>query len=123
MPQVRHVAIVDDDVATRKALARLLRAHGLDSRTYASGPDFLKALPFEAPDCLITDVNMPEMTGLELQGELAHRGLHIPTVVITGFDLDGVRDKCVALGAVAYLRKPVEGETLIAAINSSLGPK
>jgi|SRR5215831_20264951 len=123
MPQVRHVAIVDDDAALRKALASLLRAHGVDSRTYASGPDFLKALPVGAPGCLITDVNMPEMTGPELQGELARRGLRIPTVVITGHDDMSMCLKCLGLGAVAYLWKPVNSDTLIASINSSLRPQ
>jgi len=118
-----HVAIVDDDEATRQALANLLRAHRIDTQTYASGRDFLEALTVGVPVCLITDVNMPEMTGLELQAELARRGLRIPTVVITGCDDNGYRDKCRALGALAYLLKPVQGGKLIAAISSSLGRK
>ena len=123
MPQARYVAIVDDDAAVRKGLASLLRAHGVDTRTYASGRDFLKALPLGVPGCLIADVNMPGMTGLELQAELARRGLRIPTIVITACDDNTYRDKCHALGAAAYIRKPVDSDTLIAAINSSLGPK
>jgi len=120
MPQDRYVAIVDDDEAVRNSLARLLRAHGVDTRTYASGREFLSSLPFGEPGCLIADVNMPEMSGLELQDELARRGFRIPTVVITGFDDSRVRDKCRDLGAIAYLRKPVEGDMLIAAIKSCL---
>ena len=119
--QAGYVAIVDDDAGVRKGLANLLRAHGVDARMYASGRDFLKTLPSGVPACLIVDVNMPEMTGLELQGELARRSLRIPTVVITGYDQEGVRDKCRAFGAVAYLRKPMDSDALIAAINSSLG--
>lgn len=121
--QARYVAIVDDDAAVRKGLAILLRAHGVDARMYASGRDFLETLPSGVPACLIVDVNMPEMTGLELQGELARRSLRIPTVVITGDDQEGVRDKCRACGAVAYFRKPMDSDALIAAINSSLGSK
>ena len=116
--QPRYVAIVDDDPAVRRALARLLSAHGVDARTYASSQDFLKALSFEAPCCLISDINMPEMTGLELQDELARHGHSIPTIVITGYDDASLRDKCRAFGAVAYLRKPVESALLIDAINS-----
>jgi len=123
MPQARYVAIVDDDNAVRKALATLLRAYGIETQAYASGDEFLKALSSGTPGFLITDVNMPEMTGPELQGELARRGLRIPTVVITAYDDKSLRDKCHALGAVAYLRKPVEADALIAAINSSLEPK
>ena len=122
-PPPIYVAIVDDTAVVRNALARLLRAHGVDARTYPSGRDFLEALPFGAPRCLIADVNMPVMTGLELLDELARRGLRIPTIVITGYDDKSVRDKCRAFGAVAYLRKPVDGHTLIAAINSYLAPK
>ena len=123
MRQVRYVAIVDDDAAIRKGLANLLRAHGVDTRTFASGPDFLKALPLGVPGCLVADVNMPEMTGLELQAELARRGFRIPTVMITAGDDKSYRDKCRALGALACLRKPIESDTLIAAINSSLEPR
>ncbi len=121
--QPRYVAIVDDDAAVRNGIARLLRAHGLDARTYASGQDFIEALPSGVPGCLITDVNMPDMTGLELQDELTRRSLRIPTVVITGYDDNSVREKCSALGAVAYLRKPVKCDALMATIISSLKPK
>src|SRR5262249_51094093 len=110
MLQARDVAIVDDDAAVRKAFARLLRAHEVAVRTYASGQDLLGALRFGVPGCLIADVNMPEMTGVELQDELARRGLRIPTVVITGYDDKSLRDKFRALGAIAYLRKPVESD-------------
>jgi two-component system response regulator FixJ len=123
MSHARYVAIVDDDAAVRKGIARLLRAHGVESRTYASGRGLLDALPSETPDCVIADVNMPEMTGFELQSELARRGLRIPTVVITGVDDESHSETCSALGAVAYLRKPVEGHTLIAAIMPYLRPK
>src|SRR5262249_10626075 len=120
MLQARYVAILDDDAAVRKAFARLLRAHGADVRTYASGQEFLAGLRFGVRGCLIADVNMREMTGVELQDELARRGLRIPAVVITGYDDKSLRDKFRALGAVAYLRKPVESDTLVAAINSCL---
>jgi len=123
MPQDRYVAIVDDDEAVRNGFARLLRAHGVDTRTYPSGREFLSSLSFGEPGCLIADVNMPEMTGLELQDELSRRGFRIPTVVITGFDNSSVRDKCRDLGAIAYLRKPVGGDMLIAAVRSCLPPK
>jgi FixJ family two-component response regulator len=123
MSQARYVAIVDDDAAVRNGIARLLRAHGVESRTYDSGRRLLDALPLGTPDCLIADVHMPEMTGFELQSELARRGHHIPTVVITGVDDRSHPEKCRALGAVAYLRKPVESQTLIAAIMPYLRPE
>jgi len=116
--QARYVAIVDDDEFVRTGLAALLRAYGFETRAYASGPDFLKALPFAVPDCLIVDVDMPGMTGLDLQRELLRRGLHIATVVMTGSDDKATRDTCRALGAIACLRKPLQGDTLLATINS-----
>jgi FixJ family two-component response regulator len=121
--QATYVAIVDDDAAVRDALARLLGAHRINTRTFASGRDFLEALPFGVPGCLILDVNMPGMTGIELQDALACRGLRIRTVVITACDDESVRDKCRALGAVAYLRKPLESDVLIGAIKSRLQPE
>src|SRR6516165_9482441 len=84
MQQSGYVAIVDDDASTRKALARLLRVHGINSRSYPSARIFLEGLSSGMPVCLIVDVNMPEMTGIELQRELLDRGIRIPTIVITG---------------------------------------
>jgi FixJ family two-component response regulator len=70
MQRSGNVAIVDDDASMREALARLLRIHGINSRRYPSARVFLESLASGMPDCLIVDVNMPEMTGIELQGEL-----------------------------------------------------
>ena len=114
----KYVAIVDDDERVRKGLAALMRAHGIETRTFASGADFLKALPFGAPSCLIADVNMPEMNGLELQRELVRRGHRIATVVMTGNYDKSIRDRCRALGAIACLPKPVESDTLLATLKS-----
>ena len=77
-----HVVVVDDDASLRQALARLLAMHKIDCRTYPSARAFLTALPSAMPDCLIVDVNMPEITGLDLQRELLKLGVHIPTIVI-----------------------------------------
>jgi len=95
-----HVAIVDDDASTRAALAQLLAAHKIDCRTYPLARAFLAALPSAMPFCLIVDVNMPEMTGLDLQRELLQLGIHIPTIVITAVE-------------------PLTREELMAAINSA----
>ena len=70
MQRSGYVAIVDDDAPLREALARLLRIQGINSRSYPSARVFLEGLASGMPDCLIVDVNMPEMTGIELQGEL-----------------------------------------------------
>ena len=117
-----YIAIVDDDAPLREALARLLRAHGIKSRSYPSARTFLKALPSDMPDCLIVDINMPDMTGLELQRELLNLGIHIPTIVITGVDEENIAAAAASLGAL-FLPKPVAREALMAAIDWAVKKK
>lgn len=112
----RSIAIVDDDPAVLKALARLLSTRSLLARTYPSGPQFLATLSEGLPDCLIADLQMPEMTGLELQQNLISRGVHIPTIIITAHDEAGTRERCQSAGAVAYLSKPIQDTSLFDAI-------
>ncbi|MBR0881979.1 FixJ family two-component response regulator [Bradyrhizobium japonicum] len=117
----RWIAIVDDDPSVLKALSRLLRTRAIDTRTYESARDFLNALPEEPtgtwPECLILDLQMPEMNGLELQRHLNRSGIQIPTIVITAHSEDDMRELCMTAGADAYLLKPLEDLSLIAAIN------
>lgn len=116
-----YVAIVDDDAGVRKALTRLLRACSINSRSYASPQEFLDSLATGMPECLIVDMHMPKMTGLELQGEMARAGVRIPTIVVTGHNETGYREQCKAAGATAYLLKPLDHNMLLAAINSAIG--
>jgi FixJ family two-component response regulator len=119
-PVPQHdVAIVDDDASMRAALARLLRVHGINSRKYPSALAFLEALPSGMPDCLIVDVNMPGMSGIELQRALLNGGIRVPTIVITGRDDKGIAATAASLGAVAFLLKPVPQDALIAAVHST----
>jgi FixJ family two-component response regulator len=111
------IAIVDDDPSVLKALARLLGTRSFKTRTYASAADFLVALADGSPECLIVDLQMPEKTGLELQHHLAHNGLQIPTIVITAHDEPDALRRCVAAGAVAFLAKPLQEASLLAAID------
>jgi len=112
-----YLALVDDDASAREALADMLRACGIACRTFESAVEFLTALPASPPDCLIVDLEMPGLNGLELQRELSRRGFHIRTVVITGRDSESYREQCRELGAAAYLVKPVGREALMAAIS------
>jgi FixJ family two-component response regulator len=114
------VAIVDDDLAVRKGLARLLGASAIRARSFASAREFLDSLPAEVPECLIVDLQMPEMTGLELQGELTRLGARIPTIVITAHNELGLRERCLAAGAAAYLIKPLDGTQLLSSIDSAV---
>jgi FixJ family two-component response regulator len=112
----RFVAIVDDDPSVLKALARLLRTRAFVPKTYLSGPQFLASLVDGTPDCLIVDLQMPEMTALDLQHDLARKGVKIPTIIITAHDEVGMRERCKSAGAIAYLSKPVQAARLFAAI-------
>jgi FixJ family two-component response regulator len=117
----RHrIAIVDDDHSVRKALQRLLRSINLDADAYGSGREFLASLADATPDCLVLDLQMPEMNGLELQQHLAENGIRLPVVVITGHDEPGMRAQCMAAGASTYLRKPLDDKVLLAAISTAI---
>jgi FixJ family two-component response regulator len=119
------IAIVDDDASVCRAMKRLVRSLGMNAETFASGQEFvdcLEAMPSFHPDCAILDVQMPGMSGLELQEWLAHSQRPFPVLFITAHDEVGVRERALAMGAVAFLRKPFNDElfakTLRAALNT-----
>jgi FixJ family two-component response regulator len=112
------IAIVDDDPSVLKALKRLLNTRSLSAKTYQSGPQFLTSLDEEVPNCLIIDVHMPYMPGLEVQRHLLRRGLQIPTIFFTAQDDAATRERCEAMGAVAFLAKPIPADVLFAAIDA-----
>jgi FixJ family two-component response regulator len=113
------IAIVDDDPSVLKALARLLSARAFQIRTYTSARAFLSALPDGVPECLIVDLQMPDMTGLELQRHLMRNGIRIPTIVITAHNEAGARERCESAGAAAFLAKPLQDTSLLAAIDDA----
>ena len=116
------VAVVDDDASYRTALRRVLTAHGLSLSTFASGPQlFASILAGDRPDCLILDVQMPEMTGLDVQAWLRDRGFNIPAIMLTGRTDEQTEARSKALGAAAYLSKPMDARALIDAIDFALG--
>jgi FixJ family two-component response regulator len=118
-----RVAVVDDDKSVRKALQRLLRASDLDADTFASAQDFLASLSHATPpDCLVLDLQMPGVSGLDLQRQIGRAGLRLPIVVITAHDEPGMQARCLAAGASAYLRKPLEAGKLLAAIEAAINP-
>jgi FixJ family two-component response regulator len=113
------IAIVDDDPSVLKALARLLSARAFQIRTYASAREFLSALPDGLPECLIVDLQMPDMTGLELQRHLTRNGIRIPTIVVTAHNEAGARERCESAGAAAFLAKPLQDTSLLDAIDGA----
>ena len=119
----RRIAVVDDDESVRKALQRLLRASDMDADTFGSAEDFRASLPHAIlPDCLVLDLQIPETSGLDLQRQVVRAGLELPIVVITGHDQPGMQARCLAAGASAYLRKPLEAGKLLAAIEAAIDP-
>ena len=116
----RNIAIVDDDESVRRAMARLIGVHSFQVQTYASGHEFLDSLKISVPNCLIVDLTMNDMTGLELLHSLAGMGLRIPTIVVTAVDEPGMRHRCKLAGAIAFLVKPVMGDPLLDAIKTAM---
>jgi FixJ family two-component response regulator len=102
-------------------LSRLLRAHGFRAQTYASGEEFLVALPAGLPRCLIVDLQMPEMNGLELQHHLISNGIKIPTILITAHADATLPEPSDERSHVASLRKPLQEEALFSAIERAIG--
>jgi FixJ family two-component response regulator len=114
-----RIAIVDDNASVRKALMRLLQASSYTVDTYESAGEFLASLNQRIPDCLIVDLQMPTTDGLELRISLTRAGIGIPTIMITGYDEPGSRERCSAAGAAAYLLKPIQKTELIAMIKAA----
>jgi FixJ family two-component response regulator len=116
----RWIAIVDDDPSVLNALARLLRTRGLMARTFTSAQAFLTALSDDLPECLIVDLQMPGMDGLELQRHLTLSKVRIPTIVITAHSEADARDRATSAGAFAFLTKPLQDTFLLAAIDGAI---
>ena len=118
-----HVAVVDDEEPTRKALMRLMRSAGLGGETFGSGAEFLKSIERRLPDCVVLDLHMPHMNGFTVQTQLARRCAALPVIIITGHDLPHARQRAMAGGASAFLRKPVHARTLLDAISAATSTK
>ncbi len=122
MPSVPTIAIVDDDEGVRSALASLVRSLGYGVRTYGSGVAFLQETGAK-PDCMIADVQMPVMTGDQLQQELIAGGHDFPIIFMTAFPSEAVRHRVMAAGAFCYLSKPTDGDTIIRCLENALADR
>jgi len=122
MPGVPLIAIVDDDDALRTSLDDLLRSLGFQTQDFRSAEAFLSANQARDPACLILDVRMPGMNGLELQRQLVAANWRIPIIFITSHVDDDARARALAAGAVAFLYKPCREEDLLKAIDVALQP-
>jgi len=113
--------VVDDDESVRESLRGLIRSVGLHVQTFASAEEFSHSEQLEQTDCLILDVRMPGMSGLDLQRQLAQSRHGIPIIFITAHGSDeGVRARALRDGAVAYLIKPFSEDALLKAVNAAL---
>ena len=114
------VAIVDDDDLMRGALQGLLRAEGLDARTFASAEEFLASGEPQRCGCLITDIRMPGMSGLDLQAALKADRIAIPIIFITAHGDERMRMQALRSGAVEFLAKPFDDEVLLETVRAAL---
>jgi FixJ family two-component response regulator len=114
------ISIVDDDDSLRNSLNNLLRSVGYRTEGYASAEDFLNSNHLHDTDCLILDVRMPGMSGLNLQRHLIDSNSRVPIVFITSHSDDDARTRALEAGAVAFLSKPCREEKLLEAIDSAL---
>ena len=120
MRHIPRVAVIDDADGVRNSLTSLIRSLGYEARGYGSAPDFLAAIAHDAPDCLITDIQMPAMTGDQLQAELIAAGYRLPMIFMTAFPTAATRQRVLAAGACAFLDKPVEPDAIAEHIATAL---
>ncbi len=123
MATTTTVSIVDDDDAVRTATQAFVRSLGYKATAFASAEEFLKAPERETADCLIADVQMPGMSGLDLQRELARQRPTLPIIFVTAFPEEHIRQQAMAAGAACLLAKPYEGDELIECIEQALSGK
>jgi FixJ family two-component response regulator len=116
------VAVLDDEPELRKALRRLLTGRGFCVEEYERGSDFLAAVGTRPLDCLLLDLHMAEVSGFDVLEAFQSRHIHTPVIVITAHDEPGSEERVRRLGASAYLKKPVDREALLSAINDAITP-
>lgn len=117
------IAIIDDDASVRTATASLVRSLGLEAGTFASAEAFLAAPRLRETACVITDVQMPGMSGIDLQAQLRASGSCLPMIFITAFPEERVRRQAIAAGAVGFFSKPFDGNEMIACIDGVLAAR
>lgn len=117
------IFIVEDDALAREAIGELIESLGFRAATFASAEQFLQSGRVDEVACLITDLQMPGMNGLDLQNCLRAEGYEMPIVFISAFAGERERVRALKAGAVAFLRKPLQEQTLIDSINSALATR
>jgi FixJ family two-component response regulator len=119
-PMTPTVYVVDDDDSVRASVLDLLRAEGIEARGFSAGRDFVAQARADAPSCLVCDMQMPELDGLEVAAELARLGKAIPVIFMTGFGSIPLSVRAMKAGAIEFLTKPVAPDALILAVREAL---
>jgi FixJ family two-component response regulator len=114
------IAVVDDDPSICTSLQRLLRTYGLEAATFTSGQAFMDRVAKDRPSALILDLDMPGMTGFDVQRALRESGAGVPVIVLAARDDAATEARCRAAGAAAFLRKPIDERTLLDTLVSVL---
>jgi FixJ family two-component response regulator len=114
------VFVVDDDPSVRRSLSRLIKSAGFTVESFASAPEFLEHPRPDMPGCLVLDINMPRVSGLELQERLTAAQLHLPIIFLTGYGTVSASVRAMKAGAVDFLEKPVEDNTLLEVIQQAV---
>jgi FixJ family two-component response regulator len=120
LQNVSVVSIVDDDESVRLAVKCLVRSLGLTACTFASAEEFLQSPHVSDTSCLITDVQLPGMDGLKLQNFVLAQGSSMPIIFVTAFPEERLRKRALEAGAIGFLSKPFNGQTLIALVDEAL---
>jgi FixJ family two-component response regulator len=115
------ISIVDDDESMREATKGLLRSLGYRAATFASAEEFMQSDSLDDTCCLIADLKMPGLSGVELQHWLTTRGIKMPTIFVTAFPEEKTRVRAMTAGAVGYLSKPFSEESLLKCLDSAFG--
>ncbi|MGE0649268.1 MAG: response regulator transcription factor [Alphaproteobacteria bacterium] len=115
------IAIVDDDESVRRALRRLVHSLSYKSVEFASGEELLESFNGVEPLCVLMDLHLPGMKGLDVVVRMRSAGRAVPVIIITGFDQPGMYEKCLGAGAVGYLIKPLERSVVASAIETAIG--
>jgi FixJ family two-component response regulator len=115
------ISIVDDDESMRESTQELVRSLGYQAAAFASAEEFLQSDSVDSTSCLIADVQMPGLSGIDLQRWLIDRGVKMPMIFITAFPQEGTRLRAMTAGAIGYLGKPFSEESLLKCLDTALG--
>ncbi|WGR94476.1 response regulator [Bradyrhizobium sp. ISRA443] len=120
MPHPPVISIIDDDGSVRAAIYNLVRSFGYMVHTFASAEEFLRSPHLNDTSCVITDVRMPAMSGLDLQDHLLANGQRFPFIFVTAFSVESDRVRALRAGAICFLIKPFDGDALIRCLDIAL---